>query len=217
MRTSKRDTRLPVAARVRLSAAVGVGLVVGVLVGLPGGAPLGVLGGVATANTLFVVTGWVVLWPMDAELTRTNAAREDFDPRLDELLVVLVALGALVGIAMLLVLGSSGADQLAAGLALWGVFAAWASLHLMYGARYAHLYYVVNHGSGIDFNDDEPPRYSDFLYLSHTLGMTYAVSDTDLSTSGVRAVALRHTLLSYVFGVVILASTINLVAQVAVR
>ncbi len=44
--------------------------------------------------------------------------------------------------------------------------------------------------------------------------MTYQVSDTDVSSSLIRRVVLRHTLLSYVFGASILATTINLVAGI---
>ena len=45
--------------------------------------------------------------------------------------------------------------------------------------------------------------------------MTYQVSDTSLQTSQIRGVALRQALLSYLFGAVILAATINLVAGLA--
>jgi uncharacterized membrane protein len=64
----------------------------------------------------------------------------------------------------------------------------------------------------VDFNQKERPQYSDFAYLSFTLGMTYQVSDTDISNKAIRATVLRHTLLSFVFGAVILATTVNLVA-----
>ncbi len=67
---------------------------------------------------------------------------------------------------------------------------------------------------GIDFNSDDPPAYSDFLYFSYNLGMTYQVSDTDVSSSLIRRVVLRHSLLSYVFGASILATTINLVTGI---
>jgi len=67
----------------------------------------------------------------------------------------------------------------------------------------------------IDFNGDGAPRLSDFAYLAFTLGMTYQVSDTDLRTPEVRRLVLRHTLLSYVFGTVIVAATINLVVGLA--
>ena len=65
---------------------------------------------------------------------------------------------------------------------------------------------------GVDFNQDAPPRYTDFAYLGFTIGMTFQVSDTELTAPEVRVTALRHALLSYLFGAVILAATINLVA-----
>jgi uncharacterized membrane protein len=65
---------------------------------------------------------------------------------------------------------------------------------------------------GIDFNNKEPPSYRDFFYFSYNLGMTYQVSDTDVSSTTIRSVVLRHCLLSYLFGTVILAATINLIA-----
>jgi uncharacterized membrane protein len=42
--------------------------------------------------------------------------------------------------------------------------------------------------------------------------MTYQVWDTDLQTRPIRATALRHGLLSYLLGAVVLATVINLVA-----
>ena len=84
-------------------------------------------------------------------------------------------------------------------------------LHLTYAARYAYLYYGDPVG-GIDFNSSDPPAYRDFCYFSYNLGMTYQVSDTGVSSTAIRSVVLRHCLISYVFGTVILAATINLVA-----
>jgi uncharacterized membrane protein len=54
--------------------------------------------------------------------------------------------------------------------------------------------------------------WTDFAYLSFTIGMTFQVSDTDLQTSALRRLALRQSLISYLFGAVIIAITINLVA-----
>jgi len=42
--------------------------------------------------------------------------------------------------------------------------------------------------------------------------MTFQVSDTNLKTTNIRRTALRHALLSYAFGTLIIATTINLVA-----
>jgi hypothetical protein len=77
-------------------------------------------------------------------------------------------------------------------------------------SRGASQYYSSD--TGIDFNQDRPPQYTDFAYVSFTLGMTYQVSDADITNHPIRSTVLRHTLLSFVFGSVILATTINLVA-----
>jgi uncharacterized membrane protein len=42
--------------------------------------------------------------------------------------------------------------------------------------------------------------------------MTFQVSDTNLKIKEIRRTALRHALLSYVFGALIIATTINLIA-----
>jgi uncharacterized membrane protein len=201
-------TWLALSVVTRLAVAVIAGVVVGVGASLLSDAPVGVLAGIAGTETIFVVAGWAVLWPMDAAATRHNTRREDFRPVTDEIVVVVIALCGLVGIVVLLLQGNS---QVAAAIALAGVFTAWAALHLMYATRYAHLYYLAPEG-GIDFNSGEPPAYRDFLYFSYNLGMTYQVSDTGVSSTTIRAVVLRHCLLSYVFGTSVLATTINLVA-----
>ncbi|WP_024761111.1 DUF1345 domain-containing protein [Streptomyces exfoliatus] len=198
----------------RLVGSTVVGAAAGVLVGGLSDPALGVLAGIATAEALFVATGWFVLWPMDAATTRRNVHREEFRPVVEELVVVGTAVCGLVGIIVMLLVGRSGLGHAAAATALCGVFMAWAALHLMYAARYAYDYYALKPGGGIDFNTDAPPRYSDFLYFSFNLGMTYQVSDTNVSTSSLRAIVLRHCLLSYVFGASILATTINLVTGI---
>jgi uncharacterized membrane protein len=89
-------------------------------------------------------------------------------------------------------------------------------VHSLFTLEYARLYYEEPVG-GVDFNQQERPTYRDFAYLAFTLGMTYQVSDTSIGSSAVRAVALRHALLSSVFGAVIIAATINLVVGLANR
>ncbi|GAA3920925.1 DUF1345 domain-containing protein [Streptomyces gulbargensis] len=200
----------------RLAGAVASGAAAGAAAGLLAGVPLGILAGVAAAETVFVVTGWIVLWPMDAATTHRNVRREEFRPAVEEIAVVTAALGGLGAIVALLLVGDPGLSHAAAATAFLGVFMAWAALHLMYATRYAYLYYHPPEG-GIDFNGQDPPGYSDFLYFSYNLGMTYQVSDTDVSSPALRRVVLRHCLLSYVFGASILATAINLVAGIVTR
>lgn len=213
--TTERMTPIPKAATGRIVAAVISAVVVGMAVGATtGDIGRSVLSAIVTLGAVFVVLGWAALWPMDGDDTRRHVGREDYRPTVDELIVVVAALGALGGIVALLIDGGTHAQWLPAILALSGVLLAWASLHLMYATRYAYLYYTAEPVGGIDFNSSAPPAFRDFFYFSYNLGMTYQVSDTSVSDSTIRAVALRHCLLSYVFGAMILATTINLVAGI---
>jgi uncharacterized membrane protein len=94
---------------------------------------------------------------------------------------------------------------------LFSVVLSWTIVHTVFMLRYARAYYSEPTG-GVEFNEAEPPTYLDFSYLSFTMGMTYQVSDTDITSKRVRRIALQHALLSYLFGAVLLAIAINVVA-----
>jgi uncharacterized membrane protein len=89
----------------------------------------------------------------------------------------------------------------------------WTVVNTVYTLRNAHLYFGST--AGIAFGDSaEParPNYRDFAYVAFTIGMTYQVSDTAIRDPRIRRTVLTHALLSYVFGVVIVAGAINLIA-----
>ena len=60
--------------------------------------------------------------------------------------------------------------------------------------------------------EHDPPGYRDFAYVALTLGMTFQVSGTSLESSTMRSTVIRHALLSYLFGSVIMATVVNLIA-----
>ncbi|MGX9297585.1 DUF1345 domain-containing protein [Tsukamurella paurometabola] len=210
------DRGLPPSATARAGLAVAVGVVTAVAVGVPWGFPLGALLGIGAAAAVFAAVGWLVLWPLDDSATRATVRRENFRPRVAELVVGVIAVSGLVAIVILLLAGRTDARDTAAGGALLAAFAVWASLHLTYATQYAALYYgdEGDEPGGIDWGSDVPPAYRDFFYFSYNLGMTYQVSDNSVSTREIRSVVLRHCLLSYVFGTVILATAINLVVGI---
>jgi uncharacterized membrane protein len=204
-------TRGPTAARAGVAAAAGV--VSAVVVGLVFGWAYGPVAGWSVAALVYVGHTWIVVGRMSAEETGAHATREDPGRRVSDFVVVLASLASLGGVLFVLEAGASkgiGSD-ISALLGIADVAASWLLLHTVYALRYAELYYTGTPG-GVDFNQDEDPAYADFAYLAFTLGMTYQVSDTDLKTRPIRVTALRHGLLSYLFGAIILATTINLVA-----
>jgi uncharacterized membrane protein len=90
-----------------------------------------------------------------------------------------------------------------------------ALVNTVYAFKYARLYYLDEPDDcGIDFKEEDAPTYSDFAYLAFTVGMSFAVSETEPTATRIRRVALGHALLSYLFGTGVLAVAINLVTNV---
>ena len=197
-------------ARTRLLVALVLGVAVGIGVSLPGTWRYGVLIGWISGAAVFVGSMWASIWPMDAQRTARHAGGENPGRALTDVVMIGAAVASLLAVGLLLS-GGSGNKVLQAGLSVVAVALAWASVHTVFTTRYARLYYAGG-GGGIDFNQDDPPQYSDFAYLALTIGMTFQVSDTDLKSKLIRATALRHALLSYLFGTIVIAATINLVA-----
>ena len=160
---------------------------------------------------------WSGIWGLGAAQTKKNASREDPSLHLSELIVLTagVAVLAAVGLALLRAGSATGGDK--AYLITLGVVSvalSWLLVHTVFTLRYARAYYAAPVG-GIDFNEDDPPTYLDFAYLAMTIGMTFQVSDTNLTTKRMRHIALSHALLSYLFGAVIVGLVINVVLQPA--
>jgi uncharacterized membrane protein len=214
-RRSERDRR-GVPPTVRFLVSVVAGGAAGVGVSIPGTWRSGLLAGWMVGAVVILLWTWVTIEPMDASSTERHAVREDPSRAATDAAVLIAALASLVAVGLFLAgtQHSQTARVVQAALSVGSVVLAWAVVHTLFTTRYARLYYSGPHG-GIDFNEPDPPRYLDFAYLAFTIGMTFQVSDTDLTAKVIRATALRHALLSYLFGAVILAMAINLVAGLA--
>jgi uncharacterized membrane protein len=190
------------------------GLAGAVLTGLAGAWRYAPLSGWDVAALIFTGWAWLAVAPMTTSATAKHATREDPGRAVSDLIVLTAAVASLAAVGMVLVQASSakGSEQdVLAGLGVASVALSWFSVHTLFTLRYARLYYTGKDG-GVNFNQEAPPRYLDFAYLAFTIGMTFQVSDTDLETPAIRHTVLRHALLSYLFGAVILAATINLLA-----
>lgn len=206
--------------RARLAVAVVVGVLAGLFV------PLGPAHNVLT-HTLagFVVGGLVFAVPLlvhvlrqDAASTQERVRGRDGDAAWYDVVVIVVGLASLAGVAVLLIGGQTrGAAQVVDALiGVLVVAVGWLCVHTVYVLRYARLYYATAAGgrAPIDFNMEEDPSFGDFAYFSFNLGMAYQVSDTAVRSTQVRRVILGHCLLAYLYGTIVIASTINLVAGI---
>jgi len=164
-----------------------------------------------------VTIAWVALEVRghDAEGTAKLAMREDDSRVAADALLVGASLISLVGVGAGLVKSSQSEGLAQAGmtaLTAVTVVLSWAVVQAVYTLRYAHLYYTGGRGIDFHYDDGEDPDYRDFLHVALTIGMTYQVADTDLGAKPIRRAVSAHALLSYLFGVVVVAMTINAVA-----
>jgi uncharacterized membrane protein len=131
-----------------------------------------------------------------------------------ELVVVSAGIAMLVAVGFALVRAAqatSGMKAFLVTLGLLSVVLSWTIVHTVYALRYARAYYSEPDG-GIEFNEEEPPTYTDFAYFAFTVGMTYQVADTNITSKAIRRITLHHAFLSYLFGAVLLGLVINVVA-----
>jgi uncharacterized membrane protein len=103
------------------------------------------------------------------------------------------------------------------GLVIATLLVSWLTMQLVFALRYAHEYYTVSDGSGttdggLDFPHEPEPDYFDFLYFGMVLGMTFQVSDVDITARKIRRLATLHGFIGFIFNTVILALTVNIAA-----
>ena len=94
------------------------------------------------------------------------------------------------------------------------VILSWLFLNVMFAIHYAHGYYgdFGDQHTGLEFPDTPKPDYWDFVYFSIVIGMTFQVSDVQITSNYLRRVVLLHSVIAFFFNVFIIAITVNIVA-----
>jgi uncharacterized membrane protein len=202
-----------IVARQKVLISVGLGILAGWAAAMLGKWQIALLVSWNVAAVVYIIWTWRVIWPLNGEHTAKHAVREDPSRGAADITMLLASVLSLAAIGLMLYESASlpGSEQyLGIGFSVLSVIIGWIMLHTLFTLHYAELYYTSPHG-GIDFGKTDKPTYQDFAYVAFTIGMTFQVSDTNLETARIRKTALRHALLSYMFGTVIVASTINLI------
>lgn len=126
-----------------------------------------------------------------------------------------VALSAVVLVALGTELQSGKTGGLAAiVVAAASIVLSWVFLNTLFALHYAHGYYG-NYGvqhEGLDFPGDDEPDYWDFAYFAIVIGMTFQVSDVEVTSRYLRRMVLLHSLIAFFFNVFIIAVSVNVVA-----
>ena len=178
---------------------------------------LALVGGWNATALTFLLTTWSIIIRADSSRAPQLAAREDQTEGSARVLLVGASVASLLGAGYALHLAGqkSGAPRmLLIGAAVLTVVLSWAVINTVYTLRYADQHFRSRPG-GIAFGAEDGqqhPSYRDFAYVAFTIGMCYQVSDTTLRDPQIRRTVLAHAILSYVFGVVIVAGSVNLIS-----
>jgi uncharacterized membrane protein len=105
------------------------------------------------------------------------------------------------GIASIVVAGSS-------------IVLSWLFMNVMFALHYAHGFYgdYGKEHEGLDFPGKQAPDYWDFAYFSIVIGMTFQVSDVQITSRTLRRLALMHSVVAFFFNMFIIAVTVNILA-----
>ena len=201
----------------RAAAVLVAGLIAGVILALFVTWGLALVGGWDAAALTFLLTIWPIIAAADSARVAQLAAREDDTEGTARALLVAASVASLLGAGYALHLAGqqSGLQRVALiSVAVLTVVLSWTLINTVYTLRYADQDFGSARG-GIEFGGEdghERPSYRDFAYVAFTIGMTYQVSDTTLRDPSIRRTVLGHAALSYVFGVVIVAGSVNLIS-----
>jgi uncharacterized membrane protein len=103
-------------------------------------------------------------------------------------------------------------------IAAISILLSWLFMNSMFAVHYAHSYYGNGPDAGktprggLDFPGTKQPDYWDFVYFAIVLGMTFQVSDVQITNRAIRRTALMHSVIAFFFNVFIIAISVNIAA-----
>ncbi len=165
------------------------------------------------AAIVFLASLIPLLHDSSAETIRDHAARNDANRPL-----ILVVTTFLTFVAMTAISGelqdARDGEVMALVKLVVTLLLIWLFANSIYALHYAHAYYTRSDetdgdSGGIDFPGTKTPAYDDFMYFAFTLGMTFQTSDTNITATGIRRIALLHSFAAFVFSIGVIAFTIN--------
>lgn len=167
-----------------------------------------------------ITFSWITFAITQSQQIRELAKEQDSSRVLIFVTVLISTFAGFLAVLLLLISKKDYKDTETLHLivAISGMLFAWFLIHTIFTYRYAHIFYGDNeekpntHAGGLDFPDEKKPDYMDFAYFSFVLGMTFQVSDVDITSKRLRRLALLHSILSFILNTVMIALTINIIA-----
>jgi uncharacterized membrane protein len=165
-----------------------------------------------------ILLAWGIILRKNARDTVQSAKLQDSGRATILSFLLAAALAMLVAITLLLKTAKHSTDYSITTIlffALLTVAVSWVLVHTVFTIHYAHVFYgegSEKNKRGLIFPEEEMPAFTDFAYFSFVIGMTFQVSDVQVSSKRMRKLTLAHGIISFLFNTFILALSINLIA-----
>ena len=168
----------------------------------------------------YLIMAWIVLFTRSTIQMRELAKKEDNSRLVISILIIAAVFGSMI-MVLLLILSKDNATShfFPLVVAVLGVLLSWIMLHTIFTFHYAMMYYDDDendpnqHAEGLDFpGGEKKPDYMDFAYFSFVIGMTFQVSDIEITCRNIRRKVLVHGLLSFAINTIVVALAINVIA-----
>lgn len=212
-------------AQHRLYLALAVAVVVFFLIWHKVSVPATIMISWASCAAIIIILNWVIIFTAHPREMRQIARLKD-SSRISILLFVITAsCVSLFAIIFLLLNHGKDAQHVHVTrhvlMSIGSVAISWWMLHTMFTMSYAHMYYTNTPEEndpkdavigGLQFPEENNPDYLDFVYFSFVIGMTFQVSDVEISSRSIRRLALLHALISFAFNTAIVALSINVIS-----
>lgn len=176
---------------------------------------------IACASTI-IILNWIIILTSHPREARKIAKLQDSSRTFLFAFIITASIISLIAIIFLLK-SPKGISEISKNkhilLAIGAVAVSWWLVHTVFSLRYAHLFYDTDtddggtkKGGGLDFPDTKEPDFLDFIYFGFVVGMTFQVSDVQITDRYIRRLCLLHGIISFAFNTAIVALSINVIS-----
>ena len=168
----------------------------------------------------YILTSWIIFFTCSITQIRREASKEDGSRFFVFLVILISSFVSMLNVLLIIITRNinESSKSLYLPLAICGLMLSWIMVHTTFSFHYAHKYYnddindKTKHAEGLIFPNEKKPDYIDFAYFAFVIGMTFQVSDVEITSRQLRRIVLFHGLLSFGLSVFVLALTINIVS-----
>jgi uncharacterized membrane protein len=173
-----------------------------------------------TFSLCMIILSWITFSITTSQQIREQSKVQDSSRTIIFFIILIATLASFLAVLLLLITKhqARSTETVHLIIAITGMVLSWFLIHTIFTLRYAHIFYGDDedkpgtHAGGLQFPGDKEPDYFDFAYFAFVLGMTFQVSDVQITSKRLRRIAMFHGLLSFGYNTIMIALTINLIA-----